>query len=712
MAKSFPLLSTLSSYEDTDITSNQETSAILNLGVAAHGVVSSTGDHDWYKVHLQKGRSYTFASIGIGSDPLVNTYLNLWNNSGEVVASDDDSGPGQSSIIGMSSTSSGLFTANYTGIYFIDVGSYNDNGQGNYGVSFVESSSANGYKPSFDISMGAGSLFTDAAGPAVSWKTVKSLLDGQSVVLTYSFRDSVTYADDGSPTFLKCSTSEINSIRSALNLYSSICNITFNQVSEETYSNQADIVIASYNDPKSAAGAYGYFPAGDEEAGDLWLNESSIRGSIVPGDEYSWSAVLHEVGHTLGLSHPGDYDAGDGKDNYSTSAQFAQDSGQFTLMSYWDGNNTGQLPGIVNKALTPQMLDIYELQQLYGVNSSTRTENTTYGFNNTTDPLFLFSAKKTPYYCIWDAGGSDTIDASLYSTTQLIDLNDGHFSNIGRGKLNVSIAVGTIIENAVGGKNKDIIIGNNFDNVINGGMGSDTLTGGFGADLFIVGKSNSALIMDLGNGDDKLQIAKGGVANATITADWNASSATLNYGVMNLTTNGFNANLAAVIEGSNGAKVKNTGEGVTITGSKFADTIIGGTDADTLIGGLGNDTLTGSGGVDKFVFDTIPNSSTNKDLITDFRSGADVIQLSKLIFNSAFEAGTDGIGDQITATEFYSGSGITRAITDSQHFIYNSKSGALYYDSDGSGAEAAVQIAILGKSSHPSLSFTDLRITS
>ena len=48
---------------------------------------------------------------------------------------------------------------------------------------------------------------------------------------------------------------------------------------------------------------------------------------------------IHEVGHTLGLSHPGSYNAGAGQTiTYSSNAEYAQDTHQFTLMSYFKAN--------------------------------------------------------------------------------------------------------------------------------------------------------------------------------------------------------------------------------------------------------------------------------------------------------------------------------------------------------------------------------------
>ncbi len=120
---------------------------------------------------------------------------------------------------------------------------------------------------------------------------------------------------------------------------------------------------------------------------------------------------------------------------------------------------------------------------------------------------------------------------------------------------------------------------------------------------------------------------------------------------------------------------------------------------DTLRGNLGNDTLTGSGGADRFVFDTAPHGTTNLDVITDFS----VAQGDKLVLeNSTFTALT-AIG-ALNSSMFRSGAGVTTAADSNDYLIYNTSTGAVYYDADGNGAGSSpVQIvSLLGS---PALGF-------
>ena len=261
------------------------------------------------------------------------------------------------------------------------------------------------------------------------------------------------------------------------------------------------------------------------------------------------------------------------------------------------------------------------------------------------------------------------------------------------------------------------------DNLFDTASAHATLTGGAGIDTFNVKGSDS--ITDLGKGGaDILKVSAGGIANASINAIWTATTDTINNGTVNINTAGLGVNLSAVTKGTSGYKITDTGGPAKLIGSALGDLIIGGTGKDTLIGGLGkdilkggagndvligglgNDTLTGGKGNDFFMFNTKPNNKNNVDLITDFASGKDHLQLSKAIF-AGLHSGA-GTGTVIKASEFVSSPTATQGTTVNSHLIYNSTSGVLYYDADGNAAGTAVKVAILG--THPDLLTSDISI--
>jgi Ca2+-binding RTX toxin-like protein len=110
---------------------------------------------------------------------------------------------------------------------------------------------------------------------------------------------------------------------------------------------------------------------------------------------------------------------------------------------------------------------------------------------------------------------------------------------------------------------------------------------------------------------------------------------------------------------------------------------------NVLTGNAGNNVLTGGSGNDLFRFDTVLNASTNVDTITDFATGVDDIQLENAIFTSLTATGG------LNAGYFIGGAGVTAAADANDYLIYDSTTGALYYDPDGTGAAAATQFATL-----------------
>ena len=148
------------------------------------------------------------------------------------------------------------------------------------------------------------------------------------------------------------------------------------------------------------------------------------------------------------------------------------------------------------------------------------------------------------------------------------------------------------------------------------------------------------------------------------------------------TINGIGNSLANTITGNTGKNVLSGGSG--------NDKLDSGAGNDTLVGGSGNDSLCGGTGLDIFRFNTTLSATTNVDKITDFVVADDTIQLENAVFTAL---GATGV---LAAGKLRTGAGVSTAADANDLLLYNTSTGALYFDADGSGATAAVQFATLG----------------
>ena len=149
----------------------------------------------------------------------------------------------------------------------------------------------------------------------------------------------------------------------------------------------------------------------------------------------------------------------------------------------------------------------------------------------------------------------------------------------------------------------------------------------------------------------------------------------------------------------------------SIIGGAGNDVFFGGDDDDTLIGGNGDDilfgdneddTLTGSSGSDAFSYnirDSGPQPGT--DLITDFTLGEDAIFIDEVVGLFGLESG------ELKPEQFVAG---TSSNDSDDRFIYDQSLGNLFFDQDGTGSSAQVQLATL--SSAPSIDSSEIFITS
>ncbi|MEQ1617359.1 MAG: M10 family metallopeptidase C-terminal domain-containing protein, partial [Terricaulis sp.] len=319
--------------------------------------------------------------------------------------------------------------------------------------------------------------------------------DGWSVILgagtsvTYAYRLAApAIMPEGTSGFSQFSAAQIAATETAIALWESVANVDFVRVGAG-YANNATILFGNYFAGAPDASAFAFFPgsrAAGSVDGDVWVNISLATNLDLSLGAFGLQILAHEIGHAIGLSHPGDYNGG--APTYELSASYWQDSRAFTIMSYFGSPNVGgNLPGF---SAGPQLHDIAAVQRLYGANVNTRVGDTIYGFNSNTGLAHysISSATQGVVFAIWDGGGNDTLDLSGYSENADIDLREESHSSAGPtpdngpATFNMSIARGAVIENGIGGAGDDTLTGNDVANRLEGRAGIDTLIGGGGTD--------------------------------------------------------------------------------------------------------------------------------------------------------------------------------------------------------------------------------------
>ncbi|MDP2260453.1 MAG: M10 family metallopeptidase C-terminal domain-containing protein, partial [Caulobacter sp.] len=511
---------------------------------------------------------------------------------------------------------------------------------------------------------------------------------GAPSIVTFAFRSTAPATmPSGTSGFSRFTEQQIAVTLLALQAWSDVANIVFVRVGDgegdAAYSNAATILFSNYAEADDNAAAFAYYPSLSAAGGDVWVKSTLPYNANPVAGGYGSLVLIHEIGHAIGFAHPGSYNAAPGVNiTYADNAEYYEDSHQYTVMSYFTENNTGANFGPLYPA-TIMLDDIAAAQRTYGVNTTTRTGDTVYGFNSTADrPWFsATTANSKLIFAVWDAGGVDTLDFSGYSQAQTITLIQGHFSSVGGLIGNVAIAMGAVIENAIGGSGADTIIGNGVANRLTGNAGNDTLTGGGGADIFVATIGGGAdTITDFSAASDLIDVsAFGGYVSAVqnglntlVTVAVGMTFTLLNFTATTLTAANFITGASPPPAGYN--LVNGTGSGETLNGTGGSDQIYGlagddilngGDSADWLEGGPGNDLLNGGAGADMMIGgagdDTYVVDNIGDQVVEEAGGGSDTVQTALASYSLGAHVenltGTSGSGQTLT------GNGLDNVLT-------------------------------------------------
>ncbi|WP_187358620.1 DUF4214 domain-containing protein [Pseudoduganella aquatica] len=312
------------------------------------------------------------------------------------------------------------------------------------------------------MSMSSGINSIDALAYS-SWNSVP----GTAVTLTYQFLQSPPRdaTSDDAKGFQAMSFAQQQATRAALNAWANVANVSFVEVTSG-----GQLRFGTNDQSADNSSGYAYLPEPGVAAVDLYLNNRGYYNSVFTAGTFGPAVLLHEIGHTLGLKHPGNYDSA-GSSVDGPFLPTATDNTDYSVMSY-------RYSSAFNNRYdtTPMLYDIQAIQYLYGANMSYHTGDDVYSFGSSQAPV-----------CIWDAGGNNTFDFSACFGATQIDLHAGAFSGTGNGLANVSIAYNVTIRTVVTGAGGSTVTLNDAGNVMKGGSGADVVRVGAGDDIINTG---------------------------------------------------------------------------------------------------------------------------------------------------------------------------------------------------------------------------------
>lgn len=338
------------------------------------------------------------------------------------------------------------------------------------------------------------------------WNASRAL--GSPVQVTYSFMSAPPQyggTNEGTDTgFQPFNEAQKAAVRQIMGLLSQELGLDMVEVGDSAFSYGQ---VRFGNNYQETSTGYSWLPFStpDDRSGDVWLDLWTPQNlsNLAPGTE-GYGTLLHEIGHALGLKHPGDYNAGSAGSglpgNYLSAAE---DNENYTVMSY-------TAPAGGQQRDWYGMYDLLALKTLYG-SRNYNAGDTVYSYTDATGRLLKI---------VDDGSGFDTIDISGVSSAgnRVVDMRPGTFSSIGvkangqKAVQNVSIDFSTLVEKFVGTGHGDIVTGNDANNVFVLGLGSNVADGGAGIDL-VQYAGNRAGYQGSGTGGGGIQVTGNGVSD-------------------------------------------------------------------------------------------------------------------------------------------------------------------------------------------------------
>lgn len=308
-------------------------------------------------------------------------------------------------------------------------------------------------------------------------------------------------------------------------MYASVIPVTFREVEDTNDPKRSANIRVMVYQGESGTYASAYMPKTyeDQRDGGVFLYDKGGDWKKGVGSA-EYATLIHELGHAMGLKHPGRYTA----DETPPFLPLEMENTLNTVMSYNVDSNLAQQPSSWNWSLMSH--DIAALQSLYGANTNFQAGDTVYKFYDD-GKAYPYSGSDRQFsatQALWDGGGKNTLDMSALpeqeagyrfdlkpggQLTTKTAFNSGSYTlhapatqnpegsasqTFQVSKFGTVIGLGVKISDLQGSKSADEVIGNALDNHLYGNAGNDRLVSGAGRDILEGGDGDDWLIASAG----------------------------------------------------------------------------------------------------------------------------------------------------------------------------------------------------------------------
>ena len=344
-----------------DASADSGTRYAISLGDVFQGTLDSAVDTDWIRVELTTGTIYDISQTGIES-----VRLRLYDSGGNFILYSD------AHII---------FSPPVSGTYYVHVFTLDSNRSGDYEISLVENTIPEGtYDEIADYLTDGFSEFYDGLG-----RTAFDVAPGG--VLNVNITD---LTEEGKQL-----------ARWALEAWTNVTGIQFEFVDD-------DNAHIAFTDGPTGVNA-GPVVVNDGVIGFSNVNVDArvLDEYEITIDSYPFQLYIHEIGHALGLGHSGPYPPPGAPASFAYGVDniFLNDSWQVTIMSYAAQSQNTYRNASQAIYVTPMIVDIIAIQNLYGEPVDIHAGDTVYGYQSNLDGYLgevfkLWTDEENPFISI------------------------------------------------------------------------------------------------------------------------------------------------------------------------------------------------------------------------------------------------------------------------------------------------------------------------